>query len=218
MLKNRAVSLTVVMATVALMASLAVVLAGGLGTIRIDPYLPMGTSSPAQFEVWVKPGGDPTTDPNIFLVMTESCYDGLAGNVTVDWTGDGLSDLNITKDEWTNETELGKKVPPGTVNGAGYTVASLKDHLTTSEAIYWALKPFLDGDITQSHTVFNVTLPSSAPKMLVYVLGKTDGSELFNNRVPPTIPGFVIPEPATIVAAAIPFVALAGYAVVRRKH
>lgn len=192
-------------------------LAQQVGTIRIDPPLPMMLSSPADFEIWVQPSADPTTDPHIFLVMTESCYNGLIGDVTVDWTGTS-SPLTITT--WHKETELSKKVPPGTTEGAGYTVASLKDHLGTTEPIYWAFEPFLDGVITQSHTPFTVTLPSTSPRMLVYALGKTEnpGPGLFNNRVPPTIPGFVIPEPATIVAVATSLVALMVYAARRRKY
>jgi len=54
--------------------------------------------------------------------------------------------------------------------------------------------------------------------MLVYVLGKTDGNTVFNNRVPPTIPGFVVPEPAAIAAAATSFGALAAYALIKRKR
>jgi len=185
------------------------------GTIRIDPPLPVMLSSPASFEVWVQPSAVPTTSPYIFLVMTKSCYDGLTGDVEVGWTGGSVT---INTADWTEETIDGKKVPPGTTNGAGYTVASLKDHLGTTEPIYWAFEPFLSEPITQTPQSFTVTLPSTAPRMLVYALGKTDGSELFNNRVPPTIPGFVIPEPATIAAVAASSLALIGFAVRKRKQ
>lgn len=191
--------------------------AAGGGTIRIDPALPVTLSSPADFEVWVQPGGDPTTDPYIFLVMTESCYNNLTGDVTGDWTGDGSPDLTITGWEGP-ETVPGDEIPPGTTPGVGYTVASLKDHLGTTEPIYWAFEPFLNGDITQTHTSFAVTLPSTSPRMLVYVLGKTGDSGLFNNRLPPTIPGFVVPEPATIAAIATSLVALIVYTARRRKQ
>jgi hypothetical protein len=208
-----------IVTAIALVTATNVVFAAGTGNVRIDPYLPMGVSSPAEFEVWVKPGADPTSDPHIFLVMTESCFNDLTGDVTVDWTDDGPPDLTIPIGDWTMETEHGKKVPPGTTAGAGYTVASLKDHLETSEPIYWAFKPFLDGDpLTTSHADFNVTLPSDSPRMLVYVLGKTDGSKLFNCRVPPTIPGFVVPEPAIIASIGISLATFAIFAAFKRKH
>jgi hypothetical protein len=203
----------------AIIATVNVALAAGIGTIRIEPTLPVGVASPAEFEVWVKPSADPTVDPHIFLVMTESSFLGLVDDVTVDWTTDGSPDLIIGEADWTMETEHGEKVPSETVNGAGYTVASLKDHLETSEPIYWAFKPIFDGEpLTTTRKSFNVTLPSSDPRMLVYVLGKNDGCELFNCRVPPTIPGFVVSAPAAIAALGISMTTLAAFAILRRKY
>jgi len=192
----------------------------GQGTIRIWPPLPTMLSSHATFEINCTAGT--TYDPHIFLVMTDSCHEGLTGDVTVDWTGDGTADLTITSEQWHEETEHteGIKVPPGTTNGVGYTVASLMDHLETTEPIWWAFKPFLDGaPLTQTPQTFTVDLPSTDPKMLVYALGKTDPEDaLFNNRVPPSIPGFMIPELSTILLAAASFSALALYALKRRKY
>ena len=207
-----------ILTVLALAVGPAIVFANVTGTIRIDPYLPMGVGSPAEFTVWVKPSANPTSDPHIFLVMTKSSFDGLTDEVTVEWTGDSVADLVISNAEWTMETSPGKKIPPDTTPGAGYTVASLKDHLETSDGIYWAFKPFLSGDLTTSPKTFTVTLPSDDARMLVYVLGKTDGNTVFNNRVPPTIPGFVVPEPAAIAAAATSFGALAAYALIKRKR
>jgi len=198
--------------------------AGGVGTIRIDPAFPIMLSSPAEFEIWVQPSADPTNEPHIFLVMTESCFNGLSDTIplTVTWTGAG-SPLTIAKGEWNGpETDNGKKLPDSVPieDGVGYTVASLKDHLGTTGPIYWAFESFLDGALTQTHKQFNVTLPSSNPRMLVYALGKTEnpGGTLFNNRVPPTKPGFIVPEPATIAAVSTSLIALVGYAVLKRKR
>ena len=202
-----------------LLLTVPVVLAQPTGTVRIEPALPVESTSPADFEVWVKPSGDPTSDPHIFLVMTASCYAGL-DSVKIYWGAGEDPDIVLTNDGvWTEETVPGTKVPPDTTNGAGYTVASLKDHLGTTDSIYWAFVSILDGDdITQTPTPFTIILNSESPKMLVYILGETSGSSLFDNRVPPTIPGFVIPEPATIAAVVTPLIGLIGYAAHRRRH
>ena len=163
----------------------------GTGGIRIDPPLPYGSGSPATFEVWAQ-NGDDAIDPHIFLVMTESCYDGLSGPVIVEWLGGSVSLPKGT--DWTKETSNGVKVPPGTSPGAGYTVASLKDHLNTSGAIYWAFADLWDGTLGSTKQILNITLGSDSPEMLVYVLGKSGSDTAFDVRVPPTIPGFVVPE------------------------
>lgn len=192
-----------------------------LATIRVEPHgsyfgLPIMLTSPATFNVSVTGGaGNPTTDPHIFLVMTETSYNSLTGNVVVNWTGPA----SVTVTTWHKETNNSVKVPPGTDSGTGYTVAALRDHLNTSEPIYWAFEGFLTGmDLTENPIAFTVTLPATQPRMAVYVLGKIPGTAEFNNRSPPTQPGFVVPEPATIVAATMSIVALVGYATIRRKR
>lgn len=187
-------------------------------TIRLDPHgsyygQPTMLSSPATFNVYVQPSGDPTSDPHILLVMTETCYNALTDDVTVEW-----SDGSITITSWSKASVLSEKVPPDADSGTGYTVALLKDHLDTSEDIYWAFEGILDGEpLTTTPAEFTITLPSTDPRMMVYVLGKTGDSELFNNRVPPTQPGFVVPEVATIFIAASSMLALGAYACMRKK-
>jgi len=181
-------------------------------TIRLDPALPVMVGTEQTFDVWVEGSADnPTTDPHILLVMTDACYDGGITIVTV---------TDATIGSWNSETEHteGITVPhTGVVAGTGYTVASLMDHLGTTETIWWTLAPLAIGDITDTPKQFTVSIQSVAPRMLVYVLGKTGGSEDFNNRVPPTKPGFMIPEPATIVAVALSLMALMAYAAHRKK-
>ena len=162
----------------------------GVGGIRIEPPLPIMTESPAVFTIYVQ-NGDTANDPHVFLVITESCYNGLMDDVTVSW-GEGPGSL-ITITNWEEEPE-DKKIPPEAVNGANYTIASLKSHLETSGPIYWAFESILGVPLTTDPVDITVTLPSSDPEMLVYIMGKSDGSELFDMRVPPTIPGFVVPE------------------------
>jgi len=200
-----------------------------VGTIRIEPYSegypdPIMLSSPATFNISVQPAADPTCSPHIFLVMTNSCYQGLTGDVTVDWPGGATPDLTITT--WTEEWNNSAKVPPE-AGGIGYTVALLQSHLATSESIYWAFKPFLGGaQLNQTKQEFTVTLPSTDPRMLVYAFGKIavgnpptcpGPTAPFDNRVPPTQPGLVVPELATILLAAAPFGAFALYAFKRKR-
>ncbi len=196
------------------------------GTIRIEPALPLMIESPASFEIWVQGAGDPTFEPHLLLVMTETSFDGwLVGDLEVSWTGGSTS---FSKADFTYADELSAKVPPsGTTPGARYNVATLKTKLNypveepIEEPIYWAMKPFLSGPLhTSPKQEFTIELPSTDPRMLIYALGKTQQSkvpELFNNKVPPTIPGFVVPELGTILLAAAPFAALALYAIKRKK-
>lgn len=196
-----------------LIAVLVLVVAAGpvyaLGTIRIEPSNPTMVSSPATFNISVTE--HPAADPHILLVMTKACYNGLTGSVQVTWTGGSISFSAV---DFTAATT--GKVPPSTPD-ADYTVASLQDHLgvSHSEEVYYAFGPFLAGPITQTEQTFVVTLPSTAPKMLVYAIGKS--STDFDNKVPPTIPGFVVPEPGTILLALASFSALGLYSLKRRK-
>jgi hypothetical protein len=219
---NKLTALGVSILAIALVVSPALAMA----TIRIDPHgsfygLPVMLSSPATFHVSIIGGaGNPTTDPHIFLVMTDTSYNSLTGDVTVDWTEDGTPDsLTFLPSDWHMETVNSAKVPPGTTPGTAFTVACLRDHLNTTEPIYWACGPFLgEMDLTGTPIPFTVTLPANSPRMAVYVLGKTSGSELLDNRNPPTQPGFVVPEPIAIATTGMSLAALASYAVIRRKR
>jgi hypothetical protein len=191
--------------------SIGVALAG-TGSIRIDPPLPDPSITPAVFEVWVQ-GTDNATDPHVFLVLTETC--GQSSPVAnVSWDG-GF----IVLSSWTMENTNGDKVPPGATNGAGYTVASLKDHLDTSGAIYWSMAPIFDGPIVPGvNQTLTVAIDCVDPEMLVYIMGKSPGSSMLNMRVPPTIPGFVIPEiPLGSVTAIITMLSSAGLYLRKRK-
>jgi hypothetical protein len=59
--------------------------------------------------------------------------------------------------------------------------------------------------------------------MLVYAIGKISSSSFnvgcyeFDTRVPPTMPGFVVPDLAPILLAMASFSALGLYAIRRRK-
>lgn len=197
-------------------------------SIRIEPHgsyygEPIMLTSPATFYVNLTNGAkQETMYPHIFLVMTETSYNSLTGNVVVNWTNEGTPD-SITITAWNLET-TNVKVPPEADSGTIFNVATLQSHLVTSEPIYWAFEPFLDGmNITQTPTPFTITVPATDPRVAVYVLGKEPNNQgeipdLFNNRNPPTQPGFVVPEPITIAATTMSLAALAGYAIVKRKR
>ena len=55
--------------------------------------------------------------------------------------------------------------------------------------------------------------------MLVYVMGKSDcGSDTYDMRVPPTIPGFVVPEiPIGTVLSVLTMLGVAGLSKLRQK-
>ena len=207
-----------VMVITLLMIATSPVFASGefTGSLRISPALPVMVESPATFEVWLQPPpAPPANDPNIVLVMTEASYSGLTGDVVVSWTGGSISfsaGVFIA-------VKTGDVPPSGTTEGGRYTVASLQDHLgvSHSDMVYYVYGLFLASPITQTHQTFTVTLPSTNPRMLVYAIGKNNGSTLFNNKVPPTIPGFVVPELGPALLALASFSALALYAVKRRK-
>jgi hypothetical protein len=191
------------------------VLAAGQGLIRLDPHgsyygMAVMQSSPATFGVYVESGPD-ALDPHLLLVITEATYAGL-GSVTVD---------GVPVTTWNGPvSDNGVKLPPGCESGADYTVAALKDHLGTDGPIYWAFVPFLGGaPITQDPTEFEVTLDSSDPEMrlMLYALGKSEMDGLFSNKVPPTQPGFVVPELATVLLSLSSISALALYAVIRKR-
>jgi hypothetical protein len=196
-----------------LIASVSPVFAG-TGQIRMQPALPIMLSSPATFSISVTTGT--SYDPQILLVMTNACHEGLTGNVVVTWSGGTVS---FAKADFTSDDTNGDKVPPsGTTNGASYTVASCKDHLGVSDPIWWAYKPFLAGPITTTPTEFTITFSSTHPKMLVYALGKSDQTATdFDMKVPNTIPGFVVPELATLLLTLGSFGALGLYTVKRKK-
>lgn len=202
------------------------------GTIRIETpegeYWPIMLESPVTFEIWVQgTAANPTSDPHILLVMTEACYLGLTDNVAVTWTGGSAS---FSPGEFTPVTTNSDDVPPPDTypifTGASYTVASLKDHLSyglsppisSTETIFWAWKPFLNEALTIDHQSFTVTLPSAEPRMLVYALGKTNGSALFDNKVPPTRPGFMVPELGPILLVLACFSAFILYAVKSKRY
>jgi len=186
----------------------------GVGQLKISPALPTEVTSPATFQTWVE-GNGKATDPHLFLVITESCYIGLTGDVKVEWTGGSLA---IPGAAWTGESDNSKKLPPGAKNGADYTVASLKSELGTSGPIYWAFIPFLSGqNITQAPISFKVTLPSTNPEMMVCAMGKSVGSTMFDMRDPPSAPGFVAFEPAPVLATLAMFGALTVFGIKRRK-
>lgn len=192
--------------------------------IVITPQWPIAQNTPAPLQISVNRPADPTYDPHILLAMTVACWEGLPAApdvaVEVTWTGGSVTFLKT-------DFELLEGSPPPKVPHSGsdvqYTRSSLADHLGESgdSSVYWAMKPFPvppDGQLHTTSQTFTVTVYSTNPKILVYAIGKSDTLGNFDRWVPPTNPGFVIPEPATIVATATSLLALIVYATRRKKH
>jgi len=145
------------------------------------------------FYIWVKNGGT-AYYPQLLLVMTETCWDGLT-QVSIDFNDDGSTEWTLGNGDF-NEAVLGEEVPPSYPPGIRYTVASLKDHLGiegTDLSVYWGLVDFpggdtIDGD-TDKYEVY-ITLDSTDPKMLVYVYAKSENSAGtdYDMKVPTTNP------------------------------
>lgn len=130
--------------------------------------------------------------------------------------------MNFAKADFTME-EVNSANVPDTGAAVPYEVATLKEHIgvngTENDAIWWAMKPFLSGPITFDPTEFTITITSTNTRLMVSVLGKSsETAELLDMRVPPTQPGFVVPEPSILLAIAGSFGALALYTVKRRKR
>ncbi len=210
------------------------VMAVSTGGLRISPQWPIMVSNPATFTIWAQSA--PSYDVNVLLVTTQECYndmdDAAMYTVVIEYEA-GSSSVGIPKAAFTEVSGMGGVVvpPSGTTPGAAYTVASLKDHLDyglseeldADDIIYWAIVPLVHTDfdpLTTTPKQINVELDCDNPRMLVYLLGKSiDDAALFDMKVPPTNPGFLVPEitAGSIMAAATMFGALGLYSY-RKKH
>ena len=206
----------VILSMVLLLISVPIV-AAQTGGLRISPQWSVMVEPEYTFEVWCETGT--AYDVQVLLVITEDCYNGMAdGNVV---TVDAVT--AITKADFTaGAVSLNSlKVPPSSTDG--YTVASLKDHLdeglatalTSTDTIYYALSDVVFDYLTGTKEDLYIKLDSTAPRMLVYLMGNlVDGSGDLDIRVPPTNPGFMVPEVVigSIMAVAAMFTALGLYA------
>ena len=171
--------------------------------IILDPHStgypnPVMLSSPATFSVNLSNKNAVAYDTRILLVMTKACYDGLSGPITVTWDGGGLSfdkDIDIELLDYVGPPDQYDPMKVPTDTSDQYNAKALADHLgVVNEDLYYVNGSFLD-EITGDGQEFIVTLPSSSPRMLVYVLGSNeDGIEVYNMSTPMSQPGFVVPE------------------------
>ena len=209
-----------------LLVSIPCVMAG-TGGLRISQSWPIMTETPATFTIWTQNAD--SYDVNILLIATQECYDDMTTGVEVTFD---TTTVNILKGDFNLITGSGGVYVPlsGTTNGARYTVASLKDHLDfgldealeSGDTIYWAMMS-LGNDfdpLTTEPKEIIISLDSTNPRMLVYLLGKSENdADLFDMKVPPTIPGFMVPEIAigSIMAVSTMFAALGLFAY-KKKH
>jgi len=200
-------------------------------SIRISPHGDYWGSvmvaTPATFYANVTNKNDAGTyDVHLLMVIPQSCYDSLTDTTTVEWeagsNGQGSWDAGTVEVEigdWIGpETENGKKIPDIAKNG--YTVASLQDHLLPEEPLYYAFVEILDIaqlEVQDPGIPFTVTLSAEEPKMGLWLIGKSPGSEELDNQTPTTSPGFVVPELSTILLASSSLLALGLYGYIRKK-
>jgi hypothetical protein len=219
----------IIFGMILLMLSVPVVLAG-TGGLRISPTWPVMVSSPSDFTVWAQSAD--AYDVHVLLVTTEECYTEFADApivvASVSYPAGGCS-IGFTKNAFNSATVNSEKVPGDATEGAAYTVASLKDHLDeglstplgSGDTIYWAYASL--GDLCSDFdplttTPVTITVSEegcSSPRMLIYMLGRSEeGAELLDMNVPPTQPGFMVPEIAvgSVMAIASMFAALGLYA------
>lgn len=213
-----------VVLTVIIAASLmpALVSAKATGGLRIMPFSedgfpnPIMLTSPATFNISTTNGAPTSYFPHILLVMSDASHNGLTGDVVVEWD---TGTVNFAPADFKGEDINSNDVPDSGVT-VPYQVATLKSHLGVSDKIWWAWKQFLSGGpVTDDPIEFTVTLPSTSPRMLVLAYGKSVNSDtaLFDMRVPPSQPGFVIPEPIPLLMAVGSFAALGLYAIKRKR-
>jgi len=178
------------------------VLAGGQGQIRIEPHAfdppdPVTVESPATFEITVVE--HTAYNPQLLLVTTGACLQGLGGGAIIiswDWMGPYYTPVGLPAGAFAdldNFTDIDKGwVPP---DDAGfekiYQAKSLRSHLgVEDEVIYYVYidMPVDDDEIAEGDS-YNVTITvsSTSPRVLVYAFG-------VDSKVPPTRPGFIIPE------------------------
>jgi len=183
------ISFILLLATIVLLAT--PIAFAGVGSLRIEPPLPIKSKSPATFEIWAL--SETAYFPHILLILPESCYIGLTGDTVVSWSG-ASSPLTIKKSDWIGPKDDNSLKLPLSAS-PGYNLATLQSHIPTSDPIYFVFEPILEVPITSSKETITITLQSTDPEMLVYILGKqTEESTYYDIRVPPTIPGFVVPE------------------------
>lgn len=208
---NRIKSLSGLVLLITILSTSVAIVFAGTGSLRIEPFWPTSTMSPANFNIWAQTGT--ANEIHILLVITESCKTGLTSDVEVSWTGAG-SPLTIVEGDWIGPLDTGDPdIPPlVTTPGVSYTIASLKSHLGTSEKLFYVFKPILPSGYTLDSTKvpITVTIDSSDTLLLAYILGKQPGSTLFDTHIPPTPGGFVVPEVplGTLIGLASMFTAL----------
>jgi hypothetical protein len=219
-----------IIASILLLASIPMAMAVATGTLRISPTWPVMVTSPAEFTIWSQAVDSYSTA--IDFVVSEDCYNGMpdTGNVIeVEYGAAGVI-TSQTKADFVAYTLNSAKYPdfPNVVEGAKYTIASLKDHLDEGGATIGPNDTIYIADYFLGHADFDplqadvkrnitVTLTSSEHRMLVYLHGKSEDGGQYDLKVPPTNPGFVVPEVATIFLAGTSFAGLGLYAIKQKR-
>ena len=173
------------------------VMGEGKGQIRIEPHAfdppdPITVTSPATFTITVEE--HTAIDPQILLVVSEPCYDGGPAPpdpfITIfrEWAP-YHPETALTKDDF-DWIDKGWVPPEPDGYGKLYQARSLRDHLGVpeDEGIWYAYVDMCVEEIKEGDSYeITVTVYSSSVRCLVYAFG-------VESKVPPTRPGFIIPE------------------------
>lgn len=198
----------------------------GNGGLKISPEWPVMVESPYTFTVWAKSAS--SWDITVLLVVTKDCWEGMPDAPKVAVNIENV-DVQFAKSDF--DPIISGYVPtvPPATSGSRYQVSSLKDHLdqglaialTSTDTIYWSNKSIAQFDpLTTTPQQLDIKLYSSAPRMLIYLMGSSvNDSGTLDMRVPPTPAGFVIPEIAlgSLMAIASMFTALGLYVYKKNK-
>jgi len=204
------------------------------GGLRITPAWPVMVESPAIFTVWCQTTD--SYDTAMDFVVTEGCWNNMGTDPVIEVTydpGTGVETIiQIYKASFVPYTTNSDKYPdfPNVEEGAKYTVASLKDHLSYGLSVpLGATDTIYIANSAMDHEDFDplgletkeitISLDSSEPRMLIYMHGASEDNGNYDIKVPPTNPGFMVPEVVigSIMAVASMFTALGLYAY-KKKH
>lgn len=198
------------------------------GEVPDSDFVTIEYTGPVVFDIWFTGVAHEVTDIWLVLVVNEETYNNL----------DSITADGVTFPKVDFEPVLSARIPPeapdsligypGCAYDDQFPVGPIKEKL--GEPCYYDYKPlgpafnlYTAGRENGKKFTLTINLVDSVEDLKVLVLGNgldstAVGAPKLNVKSSPSKSTFVIPEPATIVAVAMSFVALIGYAARKRKR